>query len=241
LSPKHIMLISTILPFLMIFSAFILMTGHHAENGFCSAGSGKKLVLEDDEDVEKNGEKSTRTSSNNQITVRERLQLLLPLTVKYMLPLAIVYFMEYLINFGIAQNINFKTGLITSNNWVYYSNVYQIGVFISRSSVNFFPIRRLWIPAVLQTLNVVILFLDAYFRFIPAIWFIFIIIFWEGLLGGGIYVNTYYRMSIDIEPKYREYSISVVSNADSFGISLAGLLATFLESWLHKHQSHRYI
>ncbi len=39
----------------------------------------------------------------------------------------------------------------------------------------------------LQTINVVILFLDAYYRILPAIWFVFMIIFWEGLLGGGIY------------------------------------------------------
>lgn len=231
LSPKSVMFISTFLPFLLLFSVFVLMTGNHAENGFFSAGSGKKQLLDND-----NTEKNT-----SPLTTTEKLKLLLPLTVKFMLPLAVVYYMEYLINTAIAPNLLFKTGLITSNNYVYYMNIYQVGVFISRSSVNLFPIRRLWIPAILQTLNLVILFIDAYFRIIPSIWFIFMFIFWEGLLGGGIYVNTYYRMSVDIKPSHREFSMSIVSNADSLGISLSGLTATFLQTWIRRHQSHRYI
>lgn len=281
LSPNHIMLLSTILPLFTLISVFVLMTKHHAPNGFFSTGSGKQFESPTSVETKKKNDSDGREvisvvsngdvgatdgeamvatvgddeeqlnemanevvdleQSSNQITVKERLQLLFPLTFWYMLPLAIVYFMEYLINFSIAQNLNFKTGLITSNNWIYYSTIYQIGVFISRSSVKLFPIRRLWFPAFFQTLNVLILLLDAYFRVIPAIWFIFVIILWEGLLGGSIYVNVYYRMSIEIEPKYREYSFSVVSNADSFGISLAGLCATFLQGWLKEHQSHRYI
>jgi battenin len=231
LSPKSVMFISTFLPFLLLFSVFVLMTGNHAEYGFFSAGSGKKQLLDDD-----NMEKST-----NPLTTTEKLKLILPLAVKFMFPLAIVYYMEYLINTAIAPNLSFKTGLITSNSYVYYMNIYQVGVFISRSSVNLFPIRRLWIPAILQTLNLVILFTDAYFRIIPSIWFIFMVIFWEGLLGGGIYVNTYYRMSVDIKPSHREFSMSIVSNADSLGIFLSGLTATFLQSWIRRHQSHRYI
>ena len=49
LSPSHVMLISTVFPFLMLLSTFLLMTGNHARDGFFARGSGlapKKVQLE---------------------------------------------------------------------------------------------------------------------------------------------------------------------------------------------------
>jgi battenin len=56
----------------------------------------------------------------------------------------------------------------------------------------------------------------------PSIWIVFVIIFWEGLLGGGCYVNAFDLVSIEIPRENREFSIAITSIADSFGIALAG-------------------
>jgi battenin len=58
--------------------------------------------------------------------------------------------------------------------------VYQISAFIGKSSVNVVPVKRLWIFPALQLANFSLLFLHALFLFIPNVWFIFGIIFWEG-------------------------------------------------------------
>jgi battenin len=49
-----------------------------------------------------------------------------------------------------------------------------------------------------------------------------LIIFWEGLLGGGCYVNAFYLVSVEVPAHLREFSIAITSVADSFGIALSG-------------------
>ena len=50
----------------------------------------------------------------------------------------------------------------------------------------------------LQMLNVVLLLLQIFFKFIPSIWIIFAIILYEGLLGGAAYVNTFYMITEEV-------------------------------------------
>ena len=102
---------------------------------------------------------------------------------------------------------------------------YQIGVLISRSSVNLIHINKLWLLPIFQIANVVVLFLQVFYRFIPNIWIILAIVLWEGLLGGAAYVNTFFKMTNEIAPEHKEYCIGVASLGDSIGIAVAGAVA----------------
>lgn len=75
---------------------------------------------------------------------------------------------------------------------------YQIGVFLSRSSVNLFHFRYIWVFSLLQLLNVAIFTTEAIYYYIPYFWIILLLTFWEGLLGGAAYVNTFYRISSEV-------------------------------------------
>lgn len=102
---------------------------------------------------------------------------------------------------------------------------YQIGVFLSRSSVNLFKINQIWLMSVLQFINIGIMLFEV-IRFVsPTIWIVFVVVLWEGLLGGGAYVNTFYRMSHEVPERERNFALGVVSVADSIGIALAGVFA----------------
>jgi len=154
-----------------------------------------------------------------------------------MLPLFFVYFSEYAINQGVSPTIYFSNSPFTKReHYVYFQALYQLGVFISRSSVNIFPIKKLWILPILQLINLVLLISQAIYHFIPNIWIIFCIIFYEGLLGGATYVNAFYLLSQEVQGKVLEFSLSITSIADTIGISLAGLVSIFLEPWLLKFQ-----
>lgn len=59
----------------------------------------------------------------------------------------------------------------------------------------------------------------------PSIWIIFALVFWEGLLGGGAYVNTFYRMSKEIPERQRNFALGIVPIGDAIGIALAGFVA----------------
>lgn len=79
--------------------------------------------------------------------------------------------------------------------------------------------------SVFQFFNVIIVLFEVIYFFMPSIWIIFAVVFWEGLLGGGAYVNTFYRMSKEVPPARRKFALSIVVIGDAIGIALAGALS----------------
>lgn len=79
--------------------------------------------------------------------------------------------------------------------------------------------------AVFQFFNVIIFLFEVIYFFMPSIWLIFAVVFWEGLLGGGAYVNTFYRMAKEVPESRRNFALGVVPVGDSIGIALAGAAA----------------
>uniref|UniRef100_K1RIK8 Battenin n=1 Tax=Magallana gigas TaxID=29159 RepID=K1RIK8_MAGGI len=73
--------------------------------------------------------------------------------------------------------------------------------------------------------NVAILTAQFFLRFIPKIWIIFALVLFEGLLGGAAFVNTFYKISEDIEAEFKEFSLAAATIADSVGISIAGAIS----------------
>lgn len=150
----------------------------------------------------------------------------MPSLLKYMIPFSMVFLFEYFINQGLLELVHFKDIWIDKEAQYRWLQVdYQIGVFISRSSVNLVKINKIWLLAVLQAVNVGIVFTEVLTFFSPTIWIIFALVLFEGLLGGGTYVNTYYRMSKEIPEDRRDFALGIVPVADSIGIALAGFLA----------------
>jgi len=154
---------------------------------------------------------------------------------QYTGPLFLVYFGEYVINQGISPVLTYPNDpMFAKQEYKYYSFLYQIGVFISRSSANFFQIRQLWLLAFLQIVNMFLLGCAAYFNFIPNIWIVFVIIFYEGLVGGAIFVNAFYRAAAEVASETKEFCMSSISFWYSCGILLAGVAGQFTQPWLEK-------
>eukprot|EP00537_Pseudo-nitzschia_pungens_P018872 CAMPEP_0172411158 /NCGR_PEP_ID=MMETSP1061-20121228/77252_1 /TAXON_ID=37318 /ORGANISM="Pseudo-nitzschia pungens, Strain cf. pungens" /LENGTH=687 /DNA_ID=CAMNT_0013147365 /DNA_START=423 /DNA_END=2486 /DNA_ORIENTATION=- len=91
------------------------------------------------------------------LTARQRFFLVLDLW-PYMLPLFVVYVAEYTLQSGTWSTIGFPvTDVQSRDDFFEYSNwMYQVGVFVSRSSGTFFlaPMLLLWAMPVLQVINV---------------------------------------------------------------------------------------
>ena len=51
-------------------------------------------------------------------------------------------------------------------------------------------------------MNLAILICEAYFHFLPSVWIMFIIVLYEGLLGGACYVNAFYRISQEVISRF---------------------------------------
>jgi battenin len=138
-----------------------------------------------------------------------------------------------------------------------YAFLYQLGVFISRSSVSFIRIHNLYLPSLLQVGNLVILLavrvsISPLFplpfptpspiptptnAFTPqhsltpflSIYPLFALILWEGLLGGAVYVNTFAEIMSAVPDADREFSLGATSVSDSGGICVASLIGMAIE------------
>ncbi|RMZ84240.1 hypothetical protein DV738_g821, partial [Chaetothyriales sp. CBS 135597] len=158
----------------------------------------------------------------------------------FMFPLLLVYIAEYTINQGVAPTLLFPLKDSPFNHfrafYPFYNAIYQAGVFISRSSTPFFRIHNLYLPSFLQVGNLVLLTAQALFNFIPSVYIVFAVIFWEGLLGGLVYVNTFAEISDSVATEAREFSLSATSVSDSGGICIAGFISMAFEVWLCKWQ-----
>ena len=158
------------------------------------------------------------------------------LFIPYMLPLFLVYVAEYTINQGIAPVLLFPVEESPFNElrdfYPMYGFLYQLGVFVSRTSIAWVRVRQLYLPSFLQVGNVVLLALHALFDFLPNVYVVFLVVFWEGLLGGAVYVNTFADIMEEVPPADREFSLSATSVSDSAGICVAGFLGMAMEVWL---------
>ncbi|KAI9228518.1 MAG: batten's disease protein Cln3 [Piptocephalis tieghemiana] len=181
-------------------------------------------------------EEGLEQGSTFNASLSHRLSFIRTLILPYMLPLFLVYWAEYSINQGVSPALLYplhNTPFTRLRDlYVYYQTLYQLGVFISRSSVSFFPIRRIWIPSLLQVITLFLLTSEAMWSWIGSVWPIFILILWEGLLGGATYVNCYFLVRNNVVPEWREFALGVVGMSDGLGITAAGLTGVWLESAL---------
>ncbi|KAE8352666.1 protein btn1 [Aspergillus coremiiformis] len=184
------------------------------------------------------GQKMSRSESGSLRWqhIKANLQRVRGLFFPFMLPLLLVYVAEYTINQGVAPTLLFP---LTESPFTHfrafypaYNAIYQVGVFISRSSTPFFRIHDLYIPSFLQVANLVILILHSLFNFIPSVYIVFAIIFWEGLLGGLVYVNTFAEIGDRVPQEEREFSLGATTVSDSGGICIAGFASMIFEIWL---------
>ncbi|ODV58894.1 amino acid transporter YHC3 [Ascoidea rubescens DSM 1968] len=195
----------------------------------------------------------SKLDNTNDTTIQKIKILIMP----YMFPLSSVYFFEYLINQSIAPTLlfdiydshkdhkfSFPYSVIFKfekfrDIYVTYSTLYQIGVFISRTFSCYYQIDNLYIPFLLQVLNFLFCISQSIFFFIKIekqFALIFLLIFYEGLIGGSAYYNTYNKASKEIEISKREFSIGAISISDSIGIAFAALIGLWLEKALCNYQ-----
>ncbi|RDI82034.1 Ribosome-interacting GTPase 1 [Venturia inaequalis] len=256
LSVRTTLLVFSFLPVIMLVSFFVVLP-HEAMNNSRKGEeyqrieeegverSGVDPLLEEDptlleyEGLLANSDSAARsfaaTSSASTTVQRFRVNLkrASKLFFPYMLPLLLVYIAEYTINQGVSPTLLFP--LASSPFKEYrsfyptYNAIYQIGVFLSRSSTPFFRVHHLYIPSFLQMANLALLTAHALWDFIPSVWIVFAIVFWEGLLGGLVYVSTFAEITDNIPKEDREFSLGATSVSDSAGICVAGFIGMALE------------
>eukprot|EP00033_Pygsuia_biforma_P001179 GCRY01001340.1.p1 GENE.GCRY01001340.1~~GCRY01001340.1.p1 ORF type:complete len:404 (-),score=92.04 GCRY01001340.1:107-1318(-) len=183
--------------------------------------------------TEKTSEKAVPTE-----TSLRRVFRVLSMVLWFAANLGLVYYFEYLCQQIGAEHVLEKdkehSGRFAYKHaFVILSNCYQIGVLISRSSLSLVKIPRIGILTVLQAINLALWLAQDYYHFMP-IYATFALMFWVGLLGGAMYVNTFYvLLSTDtISHEDRELCINIVTIGINIGIILASLTTIAMDSWM---------
>ncbi|KAL6710796.1 battenin CLN3 protein [Coniothyrium glycines] len=266
INPRTSLLAFSFLPLIMILSFFVILpldtlrAGAKKDGGYEALASEAQDEANDgaedqDQDHEHNGllASSTHSTSNRSFVLttsknnqgalhnlRANLNRARGLFFPYMLPLLLVYVAEYTINQGVAPTLLFplESSPFDEYRSFYstYNAIYQVGVFISRSSTPFIRIHHLYLPSFLQVANLIVLTLHAMFNFIPGYYIVCVIVFWEGLLGGLVYVSTFTEITDNVPKEDREFSLGATSVSDSGGICIAGFLSMAVEVTLCKYQ-----
>ncbi|XP_014661444.1 PREDICTED: battenin-like [Priapulus caudatus] len=244
LSPQHSILVMLVVPAVMTLSYYVILDHVTSPPSPCCVKAGDTTPLieqppntspEDDEDCVAEHEEGAVQAGKVHVKLmclQERLKLILPL-LKYMVPLFGVYVAEYYINQALFELIYFEHIWLTlAEQYRWYQVDYQMGVFISRSSVNVYHTKRIWVFPLLQVANAVFFTVEAYFLFVPHISIILIVVLFEGLMGGGAYVNCFYAIREEVAPEVREFSLAVASVSDSTGTCLAGFLSIPVHNYI---------
>ncbi|XP_059929700.1 battenin isoform X1 [Gadus macrocephalus] len=243
LSPPDTLLTMLLVPAAMLLSYFFLLAfppmfpqwrrlREAGPMGRGGAEERRRLMDEREEEEEEEEEESEQQEkgpredrANGPLSCTEKMRAI-KMILKFVLPLGTVYYAEYFINQGLLELLYFPKSTMThAEQYRWYQTLYQVGVLVSRSSLRCVKIRNLWALALLQIVNTVFLLSAVYFQFLPAPWLVFIIVLYEGLLGGAAYVNTFYFISKESGDREREFAMAAASVGDTLGIALAALTA----------------
>lgn len=84
-----------------------------------------------------------------------------------------------------------------------------------------------------------ILLTHAMTTYIPNVYIVFVVVFWEGLLGGLVYVNTFEEILDAYEGDEREFCLGAATMSDSARIYIAGFISLAMGPWLCEYQVAR--
>ena len=109
---------------------------------------------------------------------------------------------------------------------------YHIGVFVSRSSLQFIKIKLVWLLTLLQLVNFIILLFNAKHLYCDNIYLISPLVFWVGLMGGASYVNVLHgiRELKTLNIKEIESAMSLCLIFNDLGIFLAAATSVLLSN-----------
>ncbi|OHS93397.1 CLN3 protein [Tritrichomonas foetus] len=135
-----------------------------------------------------------------------------------------VYFLEYVMQ-GVLADCSLDAETFKKYHYMFslLNLMYQIGVFISRSSLSFFEVRRIWIMTLAQCFFFVLYFFNAFYHFMPpgALWGTMVVV---GLFGGCSYVNAFNLMMKD--PTKTTKQKEMITSWNAFFIAVFIVLST---------------
>ena len=118
--------------------------------------------------------------------------------------------------------------------YVVLNNCYQVGVFISRSSLQYVKIKKIWMLSFFQAINFVFLFLNTRFMWIDSLYILCPLFIWVGLMGGAAYVNVMHQIleRKTLKKSEKEAAIAVSLIFNDVGVLLSAIFSLLIDNTL---------
>lgn len=250
-SPETALLFMLFCPLVLFISFFVILERSDSNSPKSNDDTDDRILDErvlDDQLISESNFRSEDSTPSQQDPEQAERQLLpdakptrsfitqfkqVPPLLIFIVPIMLGYFAAYLINQGIYENVYWENEFINkATQYRVYQTLYRFGVFVARSSRGIIHIHRVWIPASLECVNVLVMALDARFKFLPSIWIWFVLIVYEGLLAGATYVNGFVQVSAASPREHAEFLMGVAALGGSIGIATAGGIAVAVDQVL---------
>ena len=131
------------------------------------------------------------------------------------------------------DNTKFQT-FISENAFALMAASYLIGAFISRISLAYYQSKQVGIFSFFQFLNLLFWVAEALYLFTHEYIYLFLLMIFCGLMGGGSYVNNMYIMlnTPKLHPSQRELAVTLIGIFSDFGIIAAALVALIIDAYI---------
>ena len=118
------------------------------------------------------------------------------------------------------------------------NNCYQVGVFISRSSLQYVQIKKVWILSALQAINYTLMFVNTETMAVESVGVLAPVLIWVGLMGGAAYVNVMKNI-LDLKSlskREREIALVLCLMFNDLGILTSSIFTIVFDNTIFKSQ-----
>jgi battenin len=158
---------------------------------------------------------------------------------RYIINMFIVYFLEYCVCTGFCERANHYK--YVDSKGAFYENAqyeafllfYQLGVFLSRSSLFIFKyLKFVELLNIIQLCNFIFWFIEACIGMVSNQYVCFVTLVFLGLCGGGVYVGCFYFVLNDtrIPPQYKELVLNIATLFNDIGVLLSSIICVIFDN-----------
>ena len=155
------------------------------------------------------------------------------------------YVAEFLSLHGVATTLAFPNAPFgPRNHYVYYATAFMLGESVGRCYLlvlgscrtkTDLAIERTWVFSLVLSCILFFLCFAAWFRFLPSVWFVLVLMLVVGFLAGALYVNTYMVAGRDQDSLRKEFSRAMLPWSPAAGMVAAGFIGLVTEPALRRH------
>lgn len=172
------------------------------------------------------------------------------ITLKRTLPLALSLIVgvsfEYLTVQAVVTTLAFPNSPFTPrDHYQFYFFVFAFGELVGRSYSMFVYYfcnslvaltEKTWIFTTIMGANLILTILASWYRFIPFVWPVLVVLFEHGAIAGALYVNTFGTAGkYETDVRGKEFSRAFATIGSGMGLTIAGFVGLILEPYLRNH------